>query len=149
MRKKSRKKQYSSFVGVQTSVTRLRDAAKAVKRSRSRYAAYAFLAEVYQCYWEWLDRGWADKHIKSLKRQLGLTQCGIQQPLKTLILAANYSLEAKLRSRWIRALEYALSQDMEPDDLLRLFRHYGGIAGAARHAAKTEPKRGPPPDAWA
>jgi len=151
MSKKSRKSKEETGTSVQAAVKRLRNAAKAMKATRSRYAAYTFLLEIYRCYWEWLDRGWAEKRLKSLSRKLGLHRQKNQQPFKMLIKAANCSLDAKLRSRWVRALEYALSEETHPNDLIVLFNEHGGIVGCARLAAENDPKRGAPRfrDDWA
>jgi hypothetical protein len=63
-----------------------------------------------------------------------------------LIKAANCSPEAKILSRWVRALEYASMKGVRPEHLMYIFEQHGGIAGCARLAAKTDPKRTPPPD---
>jgi hypothetical protein len=117
--------------------------------SSSRYAANDFLIEVYRVHWEWRDRGCAKRKVALLNRQIGLARKSRQQPFKTLIVAAKCSPEAKVRSRCVRALGYALFEEIEPDELGHLFRANGGIAGCARLAAKRDPKRGPPRDDWA
>jgi hypothetical protein len=146
MSKKSRRPKRKPRVGIQQTVQRLRIAADAMKASRSRYAAYTFLLAVYQFYWQWLDRGCAERHVKALRRQQRKKN---QHPVKMLIAAANCSLEAKVMSRWSRALEYALSGENDPTELIDLFRQNGGIAGCARLAAKEDPKRAPSRDDWA
>jgi hypothetical protein len=61
-------------------------------------------------------------------------------PLRALIDVADGSLEAKTASRWTRALEYALSEDVKPAALFNFLRASGGIAGCARTASKDLPK---------
>jgi hypothetical protein len=148
MSKKYRASKQRPSITIRAAVNRLRDAAETMNASRSRYAANDFLVEVYSIYCEWLERGLAKRHIRQLDCKTRSHQPKTQQPFKTLIIAANCSLEAKLRSRWIRALEYALCTNTDPEELLELLRHNGGIAGCAKLSAKKEPKRGPPRDDW-
>lgn len=151
MSKGSRRKKQRPLTSVNAAVERLQAAVKAMNASRSRHAANDFLAEVYSVYWEWLYQGEEDRQIAHLNRRLGLHRQTNKQPFKTLIVAANCSLEAKQRSRWVRALEYASLKETRPEHLTHLLERQGGIAGCARLAAKYEPKRATPTehDSWA
>ena len=147
MSKRSRKSKNKRRINVQAALKQIRAAAEAMNASRSRYAAYDFLSVVYEHYWDWFIEGHSDERIKSLiQRSSGQRQNDNEHPFKTLIKAANCSLEAKILSRWVRALEYALMKSTRPQHLSYFFEHHGGIAGCATLAAKMDPKRTPPPD---
>jgi hypothetical protein len=152
MSKRSRKSRSKRHIDVRAAVEQIHAAAEAMDASRSRYAAYDFLLAVYTPYWDWFDEGLSDEHIKSsILRTSGQRHSHNEHPLKMLIRAARCSPEAKILSRWVRALEYALLKTIRPQHLIYFFEHRGGIAGCARSAARYEPKRATSPerDSWA
>jgi hypothetical protein len=147
MSKNSRRLMRNRRIDIQAALEQIRVAAEAMNSSRSRYAAYEFLLAVYEPYWGWIDAGHYDAHITaSIRRKSDRRYGKNEHPVKMLIRAANCSLEAKVLSRWVRALEYALLKSTRPKHLSYFFEHHGGIAGCATLAAKMAPKRTPPPD---
>jgi hypothetical protein len=147
MSKRSRKSKNKRRINVQAALKQIRAAAEAMNASRSRYAAYDFLSVVYESYWDWFVEGHSDERIKCLiRRSSGRQHNNHEHPFKMLIRAANCSAEAKVLSRWVRALEYASMKRTRPQHLTYIFERHGGIAGCARLAAKDDPKRTPPPD---
>jgi hypothetical protein len=152
MSKKSRKSKNNRRIDVAAALKQIRNAAEAMKSSRGRYSAYEFLSVVYEQYWNWFAQGHSDERITSLiRRSSDQRHTSNEHPIKMLIKAAHCSSEAKVLSRWVRALEYALLKNIRPQHLAYLFERHGGIAGCARLAAKINPKRTPPPerDDWA
>jgi hypothetical protein len=124
----------------EASLKELRAAGQELRQTRSRYAPYAFLQHVYRIYHRWLARGGVRRHKAALMRLTAQNVRNAHHPLRALIKVANGTLEAKTASRWTRALEYALSEDIRPGALFDFFRANGGIAGCARTASKDLPK---------
>jgi hypothetical protein len=119
---------------------KLRGAANRMKASRSRRRVYQFLSAVYRTYWLWSKRGTAQKRIKALASASSAPHRKHRHAFRTMLDTAGCSPEAKVLSRWTRALEYALDRDIRPSRLQQLFKHNGGIAGCARLAAQQLPK---------
>jgi hypothetical protein len=62
-------------------------------------------------------------------------------PIKRIIDATSSEPDAKKKSRWARALEYALHERVSSKRLDEFFRSNGGIAGCARSIARIRPRR--------
>jgi hypothetical protein len=62
-------------------------------------------------------------------------------PDKRIIAATSSEPDAKKKSRWARALEYALHERVSSKRLDEFFRSNGGIAGCARSIARIRPRR--------
>jgi hypothetical protein len=118
----------------------LRAAGQQLRRTRSRFAPYAFLQHVYHIYHRWLAQGGINRRKAKLMRLAEQNVRKANHLLRALIEVANGSLEAKTASRWTRALEYALSEDVKPHGLSDFLRAKGGIAGCARTASRNLPK---------
>jgi hypothetical protein len=147
MSKNSRNPKRRRLINVRAAVEQIRAAARAMNASRSRYAAYEFLSVVYDQYWNWFIQGHSDERIKSvIQRSSDQRHTNNEHPIKMLIKAAHCSSEAKVLSRWVRALEYISLRQARPHHVTYLLDRNGGIAGCARLAAKMDPKRTPPPD---
>jgi hypothetical protein len=147
MSKKTRKSRNDRRISVRPAVEQIRAVAEIMNASRSRFAGHAFLSVVYEHYWKWSDDGHTDERIKAaIRRSSDRRHNNAEHPVKMLIRAADCSPEAKVLSRWVRALEYASMKRTRPQHLTYIFERHGGIAGCARLAAKFEPKRTPPPD---
>jgi hypothetical protein len=129
-------------------LARLQVAAAEMRASRSRYAAYRLLGIVYRMYWDWLTKETNPKRLKPLASIFGQNQRKGRHCFRMLLELADSSTEAKLLSRWTRALEYALDQDTDPNELPHLFGRNGGIAGCARLAATRISRRGRERNDW-
>jgi hypothetical protein len=127
---------------------RLRVAAAQMKASKSRYGVYDFLCVVYRHYWNWSKQEIVRRQVKALAQQSNQSSRNDHHTFRTMLIAANCSPEAKVLSRWTRALEYAREQMTRPDDLLRLFKSNGGVAGCARLAAREIPKHRTTRNSW-
>jgi hypothetical protein len=145
MSKKFRKSKNKRRIDVQAALKQIRAAAKAMNASRSRYAAYIFLSVVYEHYWDWFVAGHSDERIKSLiRRSSDQRHSHNEHPIKMLIKATNCSPQAKILSRWVRALEYASMKSTRPQHLSLLFRtsrwgswmrYFGGQDGPKTNTA--------------
>jgi hypothetical protein len=116
-------------------------AAGRMKASRTRHSAYHFLSVVYRTYWRWSERRIAHKKIKALAAASSVQYRKHHHAFRTMLDAADCSPEAKVLSRWTRAMEYALDMDINPGNLQHFLKRNGGIAGCGRLAAKRLSKR--------
>ncbi|WP_156041983.1 hypothetical protein [Bradyrhizobium sp. URHD0069] len=113
-------------------------AATHVRRTKARFAFYKYLRAVYRVVWRWgLSKR---RKTTALAKIVGKPSRIDLQPSRVIIDATYPSLEAKMASRWTRALEYAFSRDIPPSRLVYFFKQPGGVANCARHAANTDPK---------
>jgi hypothetical protein len=114
-------------------------AASRVRRTRARFAFYKYLRAVYRVVWRWglLKR----RKTTALAELIGKPSRIDLQPSRVILDATYPSLEAKMASRWCRALEYAFSRDIPPSQLIEFFRQSGGVASCAHRAADADPKK--------
>ena len=122
-------------------IMRVRKAALKSMRSKHRFADYRYLRSVLRAY-----RYFEANSLLSLLRDVAprTFETPARQNwhyLRLLIEATSCQRDAQIKSRWTRALEYALAQDVDPEDLVRFIRARSGIAGCAQLASKTNPKR--------
>ena len=122
-------------------IFRVRKTAFKTMRSKNRFADYRYLRSVFRAY-----RYFEANSLLSLFRHAA--PCFFEHParaswhsLRLLIEASCCQRDPRIKSRWTRALEYALAQDVDPDDLFRFLWARNGIAGCAQLASKTNPKR--------
>jgi hypothetical protein len=113
----------------------LRVAGRTAHRSRRRFAMRRYLRAVFRTYRRWEED--ADPYQKT-RRAAAI--CGVSirhgtHPLKLLIDLTTSEPDAKVRSRWGRALELAETEGVKAGELFRYFRTVRGIAGAARKMA--------------
>jgi hypothetical protein len=124
--------QFSELKAVQLAAAR-------AHQTRARFAFYEYLRAVYRVVWRW---GLLTRHKTSTLAKLAGNPNRIhQQPFRVIIDATYPSLEAKMASRWTRALEYAFSRDIPPSRLNDFFKQTGGVASCARGAANADPKK--------
>jgi hypothetical protein len=69
-------------------------------------------------------------------------------PIRILIEAALTKAEIKQKSRWVRVLEYASSENIPTEHFRKFIRANGGLAGCARLAAQQNRKRRRPGGDW-
>lgn len=114
-------------------------AAAQVHRTKGRFAFYGYLRTVYLVVWRWgLSKRRKAKELAELAYLSSRT--GLQ-PYRVIIDATYPSLEAKMASRWTRALEYAYAKNVPPSKLVDFFSEAGGVANCARCAADSDPKK--------
>ena len=114
-------------------------AAARAHRTKARFAFYKYLKAVYRVVWRWglLKR----RKTTALAKLVGKPNRIDLQPSRVIIDATYPSLEAKMASRWTRALEFALLQDIAPSGLPDFLKQEGGVANCARKAANADPKK--------
>jgi hypothetical protein len=118
-------------------------------RQTGRDRFYGYLTEVYRTCKEWKDCGISKRMTRQLAKDLELPQRKGTGPIRTLIDATFPTLDAKQKSRWARALEFAALTKTTPENLPKLFKKHSGIAGCARLAAREKPKKDIFRDDWA
>jgi hypothetical protein len=117
----------------------VRLAAARLNQTKARFAFYKYLRVVYRAVWHWgLSKRRKTTTLAALTGRQG--QVGLHA-FRAIIDATYPSLEAKMASRWTRALEFAFLRDIAPSQLLDFFKQSGGVANCARHAANTDPKK--------
>lgn len=121
-------------------IERVRVSYEKSQRSGCKYADYKYLRAVLRAY-EYFDE---NDLVESLAE---IAPCVLMAPVRsgqhavrTIIDASCDNNDLRMRSRWTRALEYALMRDVAPDDLLRFLRANNGIAGCADLASKIRRK---------
>lgn len=111
-------------------------AAEELKMARTRSWLQIYLRRVYGLYLKWKDNGEA-KRMSLLAAEM--YNCPIRSgthPLRYLIDITCAWQDRKVRSRWVRALQYAVHQKLDRRELRNLLQANGGVAGCARAMAK-------------
>src|ERR1700752_4087424 len=112
-------------------IQKVRKAAERVETSKRRFAAYRYLRSVYSTYRYFEDNDLL-RHLTEiapsvLKVPVRKDTCA----LRLIVEASCTFSDLKSRSRWARALRYAVADNVEPKDLVRFIKAHGGIAGCA------------------
>jgi hypothetical protein len=119
-------------------IDKLKKLSAKCRSSRERYADYEFLEALHSAYRKFDCEGHLDAQSFLLAGKLDL-HWNSKTPALKILLEATTSIDEKLRSRWLRALQYAEVQrhDWYPRKSLTDFLlENGGIAGSARKIAK-------------
>jgi hypothetical protein len=117
------------------------EALQQAQHQTGRFRFYGYLGAVYRTYKEWKNLGISKGTARHLAEQLKVPRRKGTSPVRILIDATFPALDPKQKSRWSRALEFAVLKNTTPDDLPKLFNGFSGIAGCARAAAKEKPKK--------
>ena len=113
-----------------------------------RFKSYGCLVAVYRTYKEWKDLKISKKMARHLAKYFETPLRKGTSPVRTLIDVTFPILDAKQKSRWSRALEFAALTKVTPKNLPNLFKRHSGIAGCARFAAIQSPKKEPQREIW-
>jgi hypothetical protein len=127
----------------------LRRIAKQINRGNGRFGLYEYLVATYRLYRKWRRSGLEKVTAKKVARHLGLSWRKGTSPFRIIIEATFPTENFKQKSRWVRALEFAADEKTPAKDLEELFCLKGGVAGCARKAARSDPKRRTDRDDWA
>lgn len=123
-------------------IIKVRKTADLVSRSKGRFREYRYLRAVLRAY-QCLD----DKELLSAMMEIAPAVLIVPvranwHPLRVIIEATMWTeIDYRTRSRWTRALEYAIAQNIASDQLSQFFRANNGIAGCADLTSRTRPKR--------
>lgn len=118
-------------------------------RSRRRNAPHKFLKSVFRAYLDLQHRFLLRTLPNVVSRQYSVRLRDNWHPIRLIIEASTQEREARVKSRWTRALESAEQLSVPSEEIVRYFRRNHGIAGCANHAARTLPKRKRIVDHWA
>jgi len=150
---KTRVPKFSRPTGLDTKTWRYVEpifkASRQAQRETGRFKSYGCLVAVYRTYKEWKDLKISKKMACHLANSFKIPRTKSTSPVRTLIDVTFPALDAKQKSRWSRALEFAASTKAKPEQLPKLFKTHSGIAGCARWAAKQKTKKKKHRDDWA
>lgn len=113
-----------------------------------RFGVYEYLTCVYATYRKWKHHRVARRTARAIALRMNIPWRKGVSPIRILIEATNPSAAPKQKSRWVRALQFASSEDQPTKGLTRFFRARRGIAGCARLAAKHQPKKDRRKSSW-
>src|SRR5260370_29976632 len=116
-------------------------ASRNAQQQTGRFKYDSYLIAVYRTRKEWKANGISKRMSRRVAKHFGTARRKETNPIRTLIDASFPDLDPKQKSRWSRALEFAVITKVLPKDLSKLFGKYGGIAGCARFAARYGPKK--------
>lgn len=129
-------------------ITDVRKTADLVSRSKRRFSEYRYLRSVLRAYQYLADKTLLTAMMEIAPAVLIVPARANWHPLRVLIEATMWTqIDYRTRSRWTRALQYAIAREIDPDQLPRFIRANNGIAGCAELASKTRLKRGQLPTA--
>lgn len=126
---------------IRREVKALTTAAQKALASINRFSVWKLLGRIYRLHRSWRRKRVARRAANGIARLFGIRRRQGTHPLKVLVDAAAPQVDAKQRSRWARALEQALEDEVPAGQLRKYLKENGGIAGAARQAARQSPKR--------
>ncbi len=123
-------------------IRKVRKVADRASRSGRRFAAYRYLRAVLRAYRYFEDNRLLPHLIVIAPSTLTTPVRANSCPLRVIIDATCIQSDLRMRSRWTRALEYAVAERADPEKLARFIQAHNGIVGCADLASKTKPKRG-------
>jgi hypothetical protein len=104
---------------------------KASFGSRRRFAFVAYLGAVYTFYELLRRKRVAKSSAHRIAKRFGVRTQERTHPIRIIIDATSAATDAKMKSRWTRALRFAWRQRHQWNDLQEIWREYHGPAGAA------------------
>ena len=122
-------------------IQKVRKAADKAVKSKRRRADYRYLRSVLRAYRYFEENSLLSHFIEVAPSALITPVRANWSPLRVIIEATCIQPDLRMRSRWTRALEYAVREKIDPRELARFFRAHNGIAGCADLESKTGPKR--------
>ena len=118
-------------------IQKVRKAADKAARRGRRFSEYRYLRAVLRAYRYFKDQQLLTYLVETAPSLLITPVRAGCHPLRVIIDATCIQPDLRLRSRWTRALQYATTEGVEPEDLLRFIRAHNGIAGCADLASRT------------
>jgi hypothetical protein len=117
-------------------ILKVRKAGDRAARSKRRFADYRYLRSVLRAYEYFSDNNILEHLTVIAPSELMTAVRAGSHPLRIIIDASSNQPDLQIRSRWTRALEYALTRNVSSDDLPRFIQANGGVAGCADLASK-------------
>lgn len=124
-----------------TRIKKVRMAADKAARSSRRFADYRYLRAVLRAHGYFEDRQLITYLVETAPSLLMTPVRAGCHPLRVIIDATCIQPDLRLRSRWTRALQYAVAENVDPKDIIQFIRAHNGIAGCADLASKTSRAR--------
>ncbi|UGX92900.1 hypothetical protein G6321_00045955 [Bradyrhizobium barranii subsp. barranii] len=122
-------------------IEKVRRAAEKAATRKHRFADYKYLRSVLSAY-SFFDNNGLLPHLIEIAPSMLITPVRANwHSLRVIIEATCIQPDQRIRSRWTRALEYAVAEKIDPKEMIRFIRAHNGIAGCADLASKTKPKR--------
>ena len=121
-------------------ILKVRKAGDRAARSSRRFAEYRYLRAVLRAYVIFSDNDLLNHLVVIAPSELMTPVRAKSHPIRMIIEASCTRADLRKKSRWTRALEFALARNVSPEELPRFIRAHGGIAGCADLASKTQPK---------
>jgi hypothetical protein len=119
-------------------IRRVRRAGDRASRSNSRFAEYRYLRAVLRAY-EVLSNHTLLSHFVIIAPCQFMTPVRADShPIRVIIDATCTQPDLRMRSRWTRALEFAVQRNVTSGDLPKFIKANGGISGCADLASKTK-----------
>jgi len=119
----------------------VQEAAARLKRRCGRFEIYDFLGTIYRVYTGWKRRKIAKRSASRLAYEMNIFRRKGMSPIRVLIEATLPDADFKQKSRWVRALEHAYSENVPAKGFRQFVRRHGGLAGCARLAVQVNRKR--------
>lgn len=128
-----------------TQIQKVQLVAEKASKSNGRFAAYRYLRAVLRAYRYFEERNLIPNLTQIAPSVLMTPVRANWHPMRIIIEATCQQPDLRMRSRWTRALEYAVAEDIEPEELTRFMKANNGVAGCADLASKTKLKHRPGP----
>lgn len=103
----------------------------------------AFLSNVYsECFkWKWKSNRRKKVFIRSNYRDMGIEPRATAGVYRAMIDRECPEADLRQKSRWVRALQYADREYVDPLGFVAFLKRSGGISGCAAEVARKSPKR--------
>jgi hypothetical protein len=99
------------------------------------------LEAVYRIYVDWKRSKTAKRTARKLAKDMNIVRRRGTSPIRVLVEATLPNTDFKQKSRWVRALEYAYSENVPAEGFRQFVRRHGGLAGCASSAVQVDRKR--------
>jgi len=93
---------------------------------------YRYLKAVYSA-WDWTSSKTARRVARRVAK---LYKVGTNRSPIRLVIDVTSTQNRQVKSRWVRALEYAMAKGIAGHRLIRFLKENGGVLGCARKMAK-------------
>lgn len=117
------------------------EAAARLKQRCGRFEIYDFVEAVYGVYIDWKRRKIAKRSARMLADAMNIVRRKGMSPIRVLIEATLPNADFKQKSRWTRALEYLVAEEVRSERFRKYVRAHGGLAGCADLAVGLKRKR--------
>jgi hypothetical protein len=136
--RQSKTPQNCSETTIVSRILKVRKASDRAAKSRSKFGQYRYLGSVFRAYVFFSDNNLLNHLAIIAPAELMTPVRAGSHPIRIIIDASCNQPDLRMRSRWTRALEFAVARKVTPNDLPRFIKANGGVAGCADLAGKTK-----------